>query len=56
MLEEKKISINVDGNPLHSFQQIVLKQVINNHHYFEISLDIEVGEVYAAHSLEKAKK
>lgn len=55
MLEEKKISISVDGNPLHSFQQVMLKQVINDHHYFEISLDIEVGEVYAAHSLEKAK-
>lgn len=55
MLEEKKISISIDGNPLHSFLQVMLKQVINDHHYFEISLDIEVGEAYATHSLEQAK-
>ena len=55
MLEEKKISISIDGNPLHSFLQVMLKQVINDHHYFEISLDIEVGETYATHSLEQAK-
>lgn len=55
MIEEKKISISIDGNPLHSFLQVMLKQVINDHHYFEISLDIEVGEAYATHSLEKAK-
>ena len=33
----------------------MLKKVINYHHYFEISLDIEVGEDYATHSLEQAK-
>ena len=55
MLEEKKISISIDGNPQHSFLQVMLKQVINDHHYFEISFDIEVGEAYATHSLEKAK-
>lgn len=55
MLEEKKISISIDGNPLHSFLQVILKQVINDHHYFEISFDIEVGEAYATHSLEKAQ-
>ena len=55
MLEEKKISISIDGNPLHSFLQVMLKQVINDHHYFEISFDIEVGEAYATHSLEKAQ-
>ena len=55
MLEEKKISISIDGNPLHSFLQVMMKQVINDHHYFEISLDIEVGEAYATHSLEQAK-
>ena len=55
MLEEKKISISIDGNPQHSFLQVMLKQVINDHHYFEISFDIEVGEAYATHSPEKAK-
>lgn len=54
-MEEKKISISIDGNAQHSFQQVMLKQVINDHHYFEISFDIEVGEAYATHSLEKAK-
>lgn len=54
-MEEKKITISIDGNTHYSFQEIMLKQVINNHHYFEISLDIEEGEDYATHSLEKAK-
>ena len=54
-MEEKKISISIDGNAQHSFQQVMLKQVINDHHYFEISFDIEVGEAYATHPLEKAK-
>lgn len=54
-MEEKKITISIDGNTHYSFQEIMLKQVINDHHYFEISLDIEEGEDYATHSLEKAK-
>ena len=54
-MEEKKITISIDGNTHYSFQEIMLKHLINNHHYFEISLDIEEGEDYATHSLEKAK-
>lgn len=55
MLEQKKTIVSIEGVPLHSFLQVMLKQTINDHHYFELQLNIEVGELYEAHTLEKSK-
>ena len=35
MLEQKMTTVNIDDVPLPSFFQVVLKQCINGHHYFE---------------------
>lgn len=55
MLEQKKTIVSIEGVSLHSFLQVMLKQTINDHHYFELQLNIEVGELYEAHTLEKSK-
>lgn len=55
MAEQKKITVTIAGVELPSFQQLVLKQPINDHHYFELTLDIEAGELYDTHSLDRTK-
>ncbi len=53
-LPNKEIKVSIDGNMLPRFQSLKLEQVINGHHYFEIFLDNEVGELPKAHSLNKS--
>ena len=55
MLEQKKTTVSIEGSPLPSFSQVILKQFINDHHYFDVHMDIESGELYAAHTLDKSK-
>lgn len=40
MLEQKMTTVNIDDVPLPSFFQVVLKQCINDHHYFEVHMDL----------------
>ena len=54
MLEQKKTTVSIDGIPLPSFFQVVLKQSINDHHYFEVHMDIESGEFYKTHTLDNS--
>ena len=46
MLEQKKVTLEIAGIPMPSFVQLMLKQSINEHHYFEITLDIQAIEAY----------
>lgn len=46
MLEQKKVTLEIAGIPMPSFVQLMLKQSINEHHYFEITLDIQAVEIY----------
>lgn len=54
MLEQKKTTVSIDDIPLPSFFQVVLKQSINDHHYFEVHMDIESGEFYKTHTLDNS--
>lgn len=54
MLEQKKTTVSIEGNALPSFFQIMLKQCINDHHYFQIQMDVESGEFRDAHTLDKS--
>ena len=54
MLEQKMTTVNIDDVPLPSFFQVVLKQCINDHHYFEVHMDIESGEFYKTHTLDNS--
>ena len=38
-----KISVGIDGKKLFSFKSLKLHQSINNHHSFELLLDLEAG-------------
>ena len=46
MLEQKKVTLEIAGIPMPSFVKLMLKQSINEHHYFEITLDIQAVEIY----------
>lgn len=48
MLEDKNITVEIDGVPIQSYVQVMLKQAINTHHYFEITLDMEAVENFSA--------
>ena len=54
MLEQKKVTLEIAGIPMPSFVQLMLKQSINEHHYFEITLDIQAIEVYGVEIPEAA--
>ena len=55
MLEQKKVTLEIAGIPMPSFVQLMLKQSINEHHYFEITLDIQAVEIYGVEIPEASK-
>lgn len=55
MPEEKNIRVSIAGMLLSSYQKVLLKQTINDHHYFELILDIEAGESYDTHTIDSSK-
>lgn len=46
MSEQNNVTLSIAGTPMPSFVQLMLKQSINEHHYFEITLDIQAAEIY----------
>ena len=56
MLEQKKVTLEIAGTPMPSFVQLMLKQSINDHHYFEITLDIQAVETYGVEIPEASKE
>ena len=55
MLEQKNVTLEIAGIPMPSFVQLMLKQSINEHHYFEITLDIQTVEIYGVEIPEVSK-
>lgn len=55
MLEQKKVTLEIAGIPMPSFVQLMLRQSINEHHYFEITLDIQAIEAYGVEIPEASK-
>ncbi|MFB9056661.1 type VI secretion system Vgr family protein [Mariniflexile ostreae] len=51
--EHKQISIN--GEFISGYKDITVSQKINEHHTFEISVDLETGEHTTAHTLNRSK-
>jgi uncharacterized protein involved in type VI secretion and phage assembly len=51
--ENKQISIN--GKFISGYKYVNLVQKINEHHSFEIGLDLEEGETTTAHTIDKSK-
>ena len=51
-----KISVGIDGKQLFSFKSLKLHQSINNHHSFELLLDLEAGGNRYAHNLKDSAK
>lgn len=47
--------MEIAGIPMPSFVQLMLKQSINEHHYFEITLDIQAIEAYGVEIPEASK-
>lgn len=47
--------LEIAGIPMPSFVQLMLKQSINEHHYFEITLDIQAIEAYGVEIPEASK-
>ncbi|MFK1984221.1 type VI secretion system Vgr family protein [Bacteroides fragilis] len=52
---KKKVTLEIAGIPMPSFVQLMLKQSINEHHYFEITLDIQAIEAYGVEIPEASK-
>ncbi|MDO6855386.1 contractile injection system protein, VgrG/Pvc8 family, partial [Cellulophaga lytica] len=52
--ENKQISIN--GKFISGFKHITLNQKINNHHSFEVGIDLEAAETTTAHTINKSKE
>lgn len=48
MPQDKTLTVEIDGAPVPSYVQVMLRQTINTHHYFEVTLDIETAEVFSA--------
>lgn len=48
MPEQKDVILEIAGFAVPSYVQVMLRQTINTHHYFEITLDIETVEAYSA--------
>ena len=46
MSEQNKVTLGIAGISMPSFVHLMLKQRINEHHYFEITLDIQAAELY----------
>ncbi|MCL5247785.1 phage baseplate assembly protein V, partial [Cellulophaga sp. 20_2_10] len=51
--ENKQISIN--GKFISGYKHITIAQKINDHHSFEVGIDLEAGETTTAHTIDKSK-
>ncbi len=51
-----KISVGIDGKRLFSFKSLKLHQPINDHHSFDLLLDLETGGNRYAHNLRDSAK
>ena len=55
-MANNKTTISIDGESLKSFENVNLTQVINDHHNFEVALDMENIEKFGAHTLDASKQ
>ena len=55
-LIDSNISVSIDGKRLFSFKSLKLHQSINDHHSFELTLDLETGGNRYVHNLKDSAK
>ena len=55
-LIDSNISVSIDGKRLFSFKSLKLHQSINDHHSFELTLDLETGGNRYVHNLKVSAK
>ena len=55
-LIDSNISVSIDGKLLFSFKSLKLHQSINDHHSFELTLDLETGGNRYVHNLKDSAK
>ncbi len=51
-----KTKISIDGKYLKNFEQVTLKQSINNHHSFKVVVDHDAVELPGSHTLDASKE
>ncbi|USD26879.1 type VI secretion system Vgr family protein [Flagellimonas marinaquae] len=54
-ITEPRNQVSIDGKYLKNFEQIVLKQAINNHHFFKITVNHDELEALGSHTLDRSK-
>ncbi|MDG1331771.1 MAG: phage baseplate assembly protein V [Crocinitomicaceae bacterium] len=54
-MAESKTIVSIDGKNLDSFETVHLTQGINDHHHFQVLVDMEVVENYGAHTIDASK-
>ena len=52
---ENKTTISIDGKSLDNFETVHLSQSINDHHHFELMVDLEVIEKIGSHTIDASK-
>ena len=55
-LIDSNISVSIDGKRLFTFKSLKLHQSINDHHSFELTLDLETGGNRYVHNLKDSAK
>ncbi|WP_196892274.1 type VI secretion system Vgr family protein [Aureivirga marina] len=50
------INLSIDGNKISHFEDIILEQSLNEHHFFRIILDHDAIETQGSHTLDKSKR
>lgn len=53
---QDKTTISIDGKSLETFETISLVQGINDHHHFDIALDMDIIEKFGSHTLDASKE
>ena len=55
-MTKPKTTLSIDGQEVTNFESIHLTQAINDHHHFEIVVDMEVVEELRTHTINSSKK
>lgn len=55
-MAQTKTTISIDGQKLETFERINLKQTINDHHHFEVVVDMDIIEEIKGHTINASKK
>ena len=53
---EPKTKINIDGEYLSNFEHLNLTQTMNDHHHFDVVVDLDIIEKEGAHTIENSKE